>query len=80
MICVAREHEGTSNDVMREHLIIVFPFFLDIEDKDLLQPKCELSEVVPFERPAEFAQRPVGPHLGEIQPVRTVIHEVLQKT
>lgn len=55
MICVAREHEGASNNVMREHLIVVFSSFLDIEDKDLLQPECELGQIVPFERASEFA-------------------------
>lgn len=63
---------------MREHLIVVFSSFLDIENKDLLQPESELSQIVPFERASEFAQGPVSPHLGEIQPVRTVIHQVLQ--
>lgn len=62
---------------MREHLIIVFPSFLDIENEDLLQPECELGQIIPFERATEFAHRPVGPHLGEIQPVRAVIHQVL---
>ena len=49
VVAVAGEHQDAGNDVMGEHLRMVFSSFFDIDHKDLLQPKRELHEVVPLE-------------------------------
>lgn len=70
---VARENEGTGEDVVREHLHIVFPSLLDIYDDDLLQPECKLYEVVPFEKAIHLLSRPVRPYFAEVEEIWRVI-------
>lgn len=62
---------------MSEHLPMVFSPLLDIDDEDLLQPKRELDEVVPFEQTIHLSIRPTTPELAEVEPVRRIIHQVL---
>ena len=45
---VAEKDERRSDDVVSEHLPVIFSAFLDVDNKDLLQPESELSEIVPL--------------------------------
>ena len=79
MIPIAREDQGTGDDMVRKHLPMIFSSFFDVHDQYLLQPKGELNEVVPFEQAVHLSVRPAGPHLSEIEPVRRIIHQILRK-
>lgn len=60
--------------MMREHLGVVSASLLDMDYDDLLEPKAELDEVVPFQGAVDFAVRPVAPHGAEGKPVVGVVH------
>ena len=77
MIAVAGKHENASDDMMRDHLPMVFPSFLDVDHDNLLHPKSKLYEVIPFEQAAHFPVRPIGPELAQIKPVVRIVHDIL---
>lgn len=60
-----------------EHLCVVFPALLDVDNEDLLDPESQLYEVVPFERSGHLSRRPSCPDFGIVEPVNGVIPEVL---
>ncbi|KAL8813006.1 MAG: hypothetical protein Q9200_000593 [Gallowayella weberi] len=61
MVAITCEHQNASDDMMCKHLPMIFSPLFDVDDDDLLHPKRKLYEVVPFEQPAHFPVRPVGP-------------------
>jgi len=73
----AHQDQRTRNDVMREHLPVVFPTLLDVDHDNLLQPECKLHEVVPFHDAGDVDVGEVRPELGEVEPVGRVVHDVL---
>ncbi len=60
-----------------EHLCMVFPALLDVDDEYLLDPEGQLYKVVPFKRSGHLSRRPGGPDFGIVKPVNGVIPEVL---
>ena len=48
MIAVACEYECASYDMMCEHLYIVLPSLLNMDNHDLLEPESKLDQDVPF--------------------------------
>lgn len=74
MITVASEDQDAGNNMMREHLGIVFPALFDVDYQDLLQIKCKLHEVIPLGETAHFPIRPIGPHLTQVEPVLGIVH------
>ena len=77
MVAVTREHESTGDEVVCEHLPMVFPPLLYVDDKDLLQPERKLHEIVPFHGSFYFSVWPAGPHLLHVEPVLVCVHYVL---
>ena len=48
MVAVAGEDQKRRDDVVGEHLPVVLSSLLNIDNHNLLQPKCVLDENVPF--------------------------------
>jgi hypothetical protein len=48
MVSIAGKNQNCSNDVMGEHLPMVFPPLFDIDNHDLLQPESVLYEDIAF--------------------------------
>ena len=63
MVTITPEHEGACDAVMGEHLPMVLPSLFDIDDNNLLQPKAELNQVIPFHGTFDFSARPACPEL-----------------
>lgn len=60
-----------------EHLDVVFTALLDIDNDDLLEPKSELDQVVPFGKAGHFARGPRMPERAEGKPIARVVHDIL---
>ena len=79
VVAVTHEHENAGDDVVAQHLPVVFSPLLDVDDEDLLDPETELYEVVPFHGCVDFSVWPAGPHLLHVEPVLMSIHDILYK-
>lgn len=66
MISIAQEYECARNNVVREHLPMVFPAFFNIHNDDLLEPECKLNEIVPLGETIHLSDRPADPELFEV--------------
>lgn len=62
-----------------EHLPVVFPAVLNIDDDNLLDPECELCEIVPLHGSSHISCGKVGPELTEVEPVFGCDEDVLIK-
>ena len=63
MVAIACEHQDACDEMMSEHLPMIFPALLDVDDKDLLEPKGELNEIVPLHQAFGFPIWPSRPLL-----------------
>lgn len=77
MVSVAREDQKRSDNVVREHLPMVFSPLLDVDNEYLLQPESVLDQNVPFSYPRDLSIGPVRPKILEIEQVVRVDHNVL---
>lgn len=77
MIAVTCEHETASNDVMDEHLPIIFSSLFNVDHNNLLNVEGELYEVVPLVQTSHLSVGPAGPQFTGVKPVIRVIHEEL---
>lgn len=77
VIAVTRDHESAGNEMVGEHLPVVFPSFLYVDNKDLLHPKGELHEIIPLHGTFDFSVWPASPHLFHVEPVLMGVHDVL---
>lgn len=50
VIVVGTNDQQTRDDVMAEHLVVVFSLLLDVQHKDLLKPEAYGDEIVSFEQ------------------------------
>jgi hypothetical protein len=48
---------------------MVFSPFLNVDDKDLLQPKRQLHKAIPLKSAGDVPGRPIRPDLLKIEPV-----------
>ena len=64
--------------MMCEHLGVVFSALFDVDDDDLLEPKGELNEVVPFCETGHFAGGEVGPEGFEREKIGGGAQYILQ--
>jgi hypothetical protein len=48
---VGNRNRDTGDDMVGEHLVMIFAAFFEMDNEDLLEPKGQLHEVVPLERP-----------------------------
>lgn len=78
MVPVAGEDQHGRDDVVREHLPVVLPPGLDIDDHDLLEPECVLYQRVPLSQPLDFPIGPVRPEFFEVEHVVRVHQQVLR--
>lgn len=60
-----------------EHLCVIFPSLLDVNDEDLLNPEGQLCKIVELEKSGHLSRRPGRPDLGIVEPIDGVIPEVL---
>ena len=77
MVSVAREDQKCSDNVVREHLPMVFSSLLDVDNEYLLQPEGVLDQNVPFPYARDLSIGPVRPKILEIEQVVRVDHNVL---
>jgi hypothetical protein len=75
---VAAEEQHAGEDVVGEHLPMVLAVLLNIHHEQLLHPETELYEIVPLHQSVQGSCGEVRPHGSEIEPVRRVVHDVLQ--
>jgi hypothetical protein len=77
VVAVAEKYETAGEDVVREHLCIILPLLLDINDHDLLHVKGPLHEIVKLVQSRCLAEGPPFPQPVEIEPKLGVVHEIL---
>jgi hypothetical protein len=69
VVAIACENQHCRDDMVREHLPMVFSPFLNVDHQDLLEPKCVLCQNVPFLQASNLTIGPIAPELLEIEPV-----------
>ena len=69
VITITCENQHCGDDVMCEHLPMVFSPSLDIDDHDLLKPESVLCKNIPFPQPSNFSIWPVCPEFFKVEPV-----------
>ncbi len=77
VIAVTAEEQATCDDMMREHLSVVFPALFNVDHHDLLQPECELDKDIELQTAADFPVWPVSPQHLHIEPIIRVVHHIL---
>lgn len=63
---VGQAHQRRGEDVVGEHLCVVFALLLDVDDKKLLDPEAPLNEVVPLEKAISLTERPAFPYAVQV--------------
>jgi hypothetical protein len=61
VIAITGEQQATCYYVMREHLPMILPSFLDMDDYDLLQPEGKLGKNVPLSQTINLSIWPICP-------------------
>lgn len=64
MVAITREKEYTCDDVVREHLPVIFPTLLYVYDQYLLKPECVLYKYVPLRRRCYVSSWPIRPEIS----------------
>ncbi len=77
VVSVACKEKNRGNNMMGEHLVVVFPPLFDIDHYDLLKPERKLYKIIPFEQPIKLSIGPADPQFTVIKPVARVVHQVL---
>lgn len=60
-----------------KHLVVIFAGGFDVDDKDLLEPEGQLSQVVPFQSACHVSGGPTSPDCGIVEPVRGIMPQML---
>jgi hypothetical protein len=77
VVGVACGDQGDGDEVMTEHLPMILPSLLDVNNKDLLEPECQLRQQIALHKATELSVGPVGPELLHIQVIGRNTVEVL---
>jgi hypothetical protein len=77
VISIRQEKERSREDVVYEHLGKVLALLLDVDYEDLLDVKCPLCQVVPFEETINLPEWPAIPDTVQVEPEFRVVHDVL---
>jgi hypothetical protein len=77
VISVASEKKDARDDMVCEHLPMIFSSLFDIDNHNLLEPKGELREYIPFQETLYLSIWPIGPDSFDVEPVIGIIHNVL---
>ena len=78
MVTVTGEDQNCRNNVVNEHLHVILPLLLDMNNQNLLKPESVLNEDVPFAQASNFPIGPVRPKILKIEPVVGVRQNILQ--
>lgn len=65
--------------MMGEHLVVILPPLLDVDNNNLLDPECQLHKVIPLESSRHLARRPMGPQIPIVKPICGRAHDILPK-
>ena len=76
---VAQTDQQERIDVMRNQFPVILTRCLDLQDKDLLQPKCKLQQVVILERLWIIHHGIIAPKVGHVEPPRRIVHHILSQ-
>lgn len=74
---VRRAQQTAGDNVMGQHLVVVLPSLLNIDNQNLLHPKRQLHEQIPFQSPRHTPCGPFPPDCGIIEPVVRVRPDIL---
>lgn len=66
---VSRTQQRAGNQMMGQHLVVILPLLLYVDDKNLLQPERQLHKQIPLQGPRHIPIRPFSPDGGKIEPV-----------
>jgi hypothetical protein len=78
VVSIGEEEERGREEVVGEHLRIVFALLLNVDDQDLLDPEAPLHQVIPLEDAVDLAEGPAFPNAVQVQPEVGVVHDVLE--
>lgn len=76
---IARAYQQDSDDMMRKHGYMIFSTLFNVKTINLLNPKCQLHQVIILHVSRDQHMRVVNPVLGRIEPMRAMIHDVLHE-
>jgi hypothetical protein len=77
VVAVGKKEQGNGEDVVGEHLGVVFPLLLDIDHQNLGNPEGPLRKVVELGQTGDLAEWPAFPHAVQVEEVFRVPHDVL---
>ena len=77
VISIAGEHQYACNDMVSEHLPVVFPPLFNVDNDNLLEPEAELYKIVPLHASLQFSIGPACPESEKVQPMLMIVHDVL---
>lgn len=77
VVPVGADNQSNGDEVVSEHLPVVFATFLNVDHKDLLKPEAQLSEGIELMQRAKLAVRPIDPEILQNQPGRRGVVYVL---
>ena len=79
VVVVRARDEGNGDEVVGQHLPMVLAAFLNVDNKDLLQPEGPLRQEIAFAQALQLADRPVGPEFLKVKVVVRVRIQVLAR-
>ena len=62
---------------MGQHLVVILPPLLDVDDEDLLHPKRQLREKIPLQTTGHATMWPLRPDGLEVEPVGRLGPDIL---
>jgi hypothetical protein len=71
--------EDARDNVVGEHLPVVLPALLDVDDNHLLQPETQLREHVALHESGQFAVGPPRPQLSQVEVGGRLAVDVLER-
>lgn len=61
VVDIARRNQGSGDDVVAKHLPMILAALLNVDDDDLLKPKCPLRQDISLHQAVKLTVGPVGP-------------------
>lgn len=78
VVTIGSDNQRDGDEVVGQHLPVVFATLLNVDHKDLLEPEAELREDVELVQGTELTIWPEGPEVPEVQPRGRVVVEILR--
>lgn len=76
---VAGAYQQDGDDMMRQHGNMILSALFNVKAVDLLNPKCQLHQIVVLHVSRDQHMRIVNPVLRRAEPMRTMVHNVLHE-